>query len=47
MPPVLTKEHLAVIHGNVLLAAKKMRLTAEQARSLANAVTAQLVLPKE
>src|SRR5262249_18716495 len=33
-PAVLTKEHLALIHGNVLLAAKKLRLPAEQAQSL-------------
>jgi hypothetical protein len=47
VPSVLTREHLAVVHDNVLLAAKKLRLPADQARSLANAVTAQLVLAKE
>jgi len=43
---VLTKEQIALIHGNILLAAKKLRLPADKARSLANTVTAQLVLPK-
>src|SRR5262249_25136162 len=47
VPSMLTREHLAVVHDNVLLAAKKLHLPAEQARSLANAVTAQLVLAKE
>jgi hypothetical protein len=47
VPSVLTKEQLALIHGNVQLAAKKLRLSTDQARSLANAVTAQLVLAKE
>jgi hypothetical protein len=47
VPSVLTREHLAIVHDNVLLAAKKLRLPADQARSLANAVTAQLVLTKE
>lgn len=47
VPSVLTKEQLALIHGNVQLAAKKLRLSPDQARSLANAVTAQLVLAKE
>lgn len=46
-PSGLTKEHIALIHGNILASAKKLRLPAEKARSLANAVTAQLVLPKE
>lgn len=45
-PSVLTKEHIASIHGNILVSAKKLRIPAEKARSLANAVTAQLVLPK-
>jgi hypothetical protein len=47
MPSVLTKEHMALIHENVLLAAKRLHLPAAKAQSLANAVTAQLVLPKE
>jgi hypothetical protein len=46
-PSGLTKEHIALIHGNILASAKKLRLPAEKAESLANAVTAQLVLPKE
>lgn len=47
IPSVLTREQIGLIHSNVLLAAKKLRLPAEKAQSLANAVTAQLVLPKE
>lgn len=47
MPSILTREQIGLIHGNVLLAAKKLRLPVEKARFLANAVTAQLVLPKE
>lgn len=46
-PSGLTREHIALIHGNILATAKKLRLPAEKAQSLANAVTAQLVLPKE
>lgn len=46
-PSVLTKEHIAMVHGNILTSAKKLRLPAEKARSLADAVTAQLVLGKE
>jgi hypothetical protein len=46
-PSGLTKEHIAMIHGNILATAKNLRLPAEKARSLANAVTAQLVLSKE
>jgi len=45
-PSVLTREHIASIHGNILVSAKTLRIPAEKARSLANAVTAQLVLPK-
>ena len=45
-PSVLTREHIASIHGNILASAKKLRIPAEKARTLANAVTAQLVLPK-
>jgi hypothetical protein len=45
-PSVLTNEHIAMIHANILASAKKLRLPAEKARSLANAVTVQLVLPK-
>jgi hypothetical protein len=47
IPSVLTREHIGLIHSNVLQAAKKLRLPAQQAQALANAVTAQLVLPKE
>jgi hypothetical protein len=43
-PSVLTREHIAAIHGNVLLAAQRLRLPQDKARALANAVTAQLVL---
>ena len=46
-PSILTKEQVGLVHGNVLLAAKKLRLPVDKAQSLANAVTAQLVLPKE
>jgi hypothetical protein len=44
-PSVLTREQLAVIHGQVLMAATKLRVPADTAESLANAVIAQLVLP--
>ena len=47
VPSVLTREQMGQIHSNVLLAAKKLRLPAEKAQSLADAVTAQLVLAKE
>jgi hypothetical protein len=47
IPPVLTRKQIGLIHGNVLLAAKKLRLPVDKAQSLANAVTAQLVLPKK
>jgi hypothetical protein len=45
-PTVLTREQIALIHGNVLAAAKRLRMPAETARSLADAVTARLVIPK-
>ena len=44
IPSVLSREHIATIHGNVLLAAQRLRLPQDKARALANAVTAQLVL---
>ena len=44
IPSVLTREHIAAIHGNVLLAARRLRLSQDKALALANAVTAQLVL---
>lgn len=44
IPSILTREHIAAIHGNVLLAAQRLRLPQDKARALANAVTAQLVL---
>lgn len=47
VPTVLTSEQIGLIHGNVLLAAKKLRLPADKAQSLANAITAQLVLPQD
>jgi hypothetical protein len=47
IPSVLSKEQIGLVHGNVLRAAKKLRLPVDKAESLANAVTAQLVLPKE
>lgn len=47
VPSVLTREQLGLIHGNVLLAARKLHLPADKAQSLANAITAQLVLAKE
>jgi len=47
IPSVLTREQIGLIHGNVLSAAKKLRLPVDKAQSLANAVTAQLVLPNE
>jgi hypothetical protein len=47
IPSILTKEQIGLIHGNVLLAADKLRLPADEAQSLANAITAQLVLPKD
>jgi hypothetical protein len=43
-PSVLTRDHIAAIHDNVLLAAQRLRLPQDKARALANAVTAQLVL---
>jgi hypothetical protein len=46
-PPVLTGEQVGLVPRKVLLAAKRLRLTSDQAQSLANAVTAQLVLPPE
>jgi len=46
-PSLLTREDLAMIHRNILASAKKLHLPAEKAHSLANAVTAQLVLPKD
>ena len=47
IPSILTKDQIGLVHGNVLLAAKKLRVPADKAESLANAVTAQLVLPVE
>ena len=47
MPSVLTREHIGLIHGNVLLAARRLRLPPDKAQSLADAVTAQLVLARE
>jgi len=44
VPSVLTREHIATIHGNVLMAAQRLRLPQDRARALADAVTAQLVL---
>lgn len=44
IPSVLTRENIATIHGNVLLAAQRLRLSQDKALALANAVTAQLVL---
>jgi hypothetical protein len=44
IPSVLTREHIATVHGNVLLAAQRLRLPQDKALALANAVTAQLVL---
>lgn len=46
-PSVLTKEQIGIIHSNVLLAARKLRLPTGRAHALADAVTAQFVLPKE
>jgi len=46
-PSVLTREHIGLIHGNVLQAARRLRLPPDKAQSLADAVTAQLVLAKE
>jgi len=43
-PSILTRDHIAAIHNNVLLAARRLRLPQEKARALADAVTAQLVL---
>jgi len=45
-PAVLTREQIAMIHGNVLAAAKRLRMPADKARSLADAVTARLIMPK-
>jgi hypothetical protein len=42
---VLTKEQIAFVHGKVLAAAKRLRVPPDQARSLADAVTARLVMP--
>lgn len=44
---ILTREQLVLVHDNVLRAAKRHRLPAEQARDLADAVMARLVLAKE
>ena len=46
-PSVLSREQIALIHGNVLAAAKRLRMPAEKARSLADAVTSRLVLPSK
>lgn len=45
-PVVLTSEQLALIHANILTTAKKLRVPTHKAESLANSITAQLVLPK-
>jgi hypothetical protein len=46
-PSPLTREHIDLIHRNVLAAARRQHLPTDKAQSLANAVTAQLVLSKE
>ncbi|WCM53271.1 hypothetical protein OH720_09730 [Pseudomonas sp. WJP1] len=45
VPTVLTREQIGLIHANVLLAAENLRLPPDKAKSLANAITTQLVLP--
>jgi hypothetical protein len=45
-PAVLTREQIALIHGDVLAAAKRLRMPPDKAQSLADAVTARLVMPK-
>jgi hypothetical protein len=45
-PSVLTREQIALVHAKVLAAAKRLRMPPDQARSLADAVTARLVMPK-
>ena len=42
--PVLTKEQITLIHGKVLLAARDLRLSDDQAASIANAVVAQFFI---
>lgn len=44
--PVLTTDQIAIVHGKVLAAAKRLRLPRDEARSLADAVTARLVTQK-
>src|SRR5215469_1801906 len=45
-PSVLTPQQIETVHRRVLLAAKKLKLPGGQAEALADAVLAQLVLPK-
>jgi hypothetical protein len=45
-PSVLTPKQVETVHQQVLLAAKKLKLPGGKAESLADAVLAQLVLPK-
>jgi hypothetical protein len=45
-PSVLTTEQIALVHTKVLATAKRLRMPPDQARSLADAVTARLVMPK-
>ena len=44
--PTLTTDQIAVVHGKVLAAAKRLRLPPHDARSLADAVTARLVMQR-
>ncbi|BCQ29716.1 hypothetical protein NK8_79070 (plasmid) [Caballeronia sp. NK8] len=44
---VLTREQLGDVHQHVIAAGKRLRLESVQAQRLADAVVAQLVLPKE
>jgi hypothetical protein len=46
-PSVLTRDQIALIHGNVLTAAKRLHMPPEKARLLADAVTSRLVLPRD
>jgi hypothetical protein len=45
-PSILTREQIALVHAKILAAAKRQRMPPDQARSLADAVTARLVMSK-
>jgi hypothetical protein len=45
-PPVLTREQIGLIHGDVMAAAKRLRMPPDKAQSLADAVIARLVMTK-